>query len=255
MTTSCPHSTDKDVFFSERKTDARLPGIRYYGEPEVCLALVDISRVQAMHERDARLLRIWLSEKERDYIRKFRFPKRYYEWLCGRIAGKAALLYHADLLQKQWKPDVITILADDYGRPRFMRPHDICKRQLSISHSNCYAVSMTARKSCGVDIQQIESRICALGDRFASEREIHMARQVLSGSLKEGLTLIWAVKEALKKNCLYDRPGLFEAIRIERIHPETMQGWTLYCRVTNDNRLRSVRAVCINEYMLAWCEG
>ncbi len=243
-----------DDFFSEGKAVPGPLGIRYHDAPGGCIALVDISRVQAMHERDDRLLLTWLSDKERDYIRKFRFPKRYYEWLCGRIAGKAALLHHAALLQEQWEPAAITILADDHGRPRFTRPHDICKWQLSISHSNCYAVAMTTLKSCGVDIQLIESRIAKLGDHIGTEREIKMATETF-GSLWEGLTLIWAVKEALKKNCLYDRPGLFEAIRIERIHPETMQGWTLYCRVTDDNRLRDVRAVCIDDYMLAWCLG
>ena len=252
MTTTCLQDKNMSGFFSGRLMGKDSLTIRFYDGAGFCIALVDITQVRELLNRDNGLVLDWLSEEEQKHISKYRFPKRYGEWLSGRIAAKAALLHDRIFLQGNYDPTDITVLGDDHGRPMLMRPQVVRMPQLSISHSGRYGVAMVSFQGCGVDIQKIESRIAKLGDHIGTEQEIQMAVQVLSGSLEEGLTLLWAAKETIKKCCLYDRPGLFTATVIERIFRKRPGRWVLNCRIAGDSR-QEVQVTLLGGYMLAWC--
>ncbi len=252
MTTTCPQDKNMDGFFSGRVMGKDTLTIRFYDGAGFCIALVDIAQVRELLSRDNGLLLDWLSEEEKKHIGKYRFPKRSSEWLSGRIAAKAALLREKDFLQEKYEPGEMTILADEHGRPIIMRPQTVHVVQLSISHGDRYGVAMVSFQDCGVDIQKIESRIAKLGDHIGTQQEIRMAAQVLFGPPEEGLTLLWAAKEAVKKCCLYDRPGLFTATVIERIFRKRPGRWVLNCRIAGDSR-QEVQVTLLGGYMLAWC--
>ena len=226
--------------------------VRFHDGAGFCIAVVDITQVRELLRGNNDLLCDWLSEEEQKHISRYRFPKRVSEWLSGRIAAKAALLRGQTFLQGKCEPDGITILADEHGRPIIIRPQAVHVVQLSISHSYRYGVAMISFQGCGVDIQKIESRIAKLGDHIGTEREIRMATKAV-GSLQEGLTLLWAAKEAIKKCCLYDRPGLCRASIVERIYPKEGNGRRLVCRLADGGLHQEVRAAFVGGYMLAWC--
>ncbi len=251
MTTTCPQDKNMDGFFSGQLREKGTLTIRFHDATGFCIALVDITQVRELFGEDNGLLLDWLSEEEQKYVSRYRFPKRSSEWLSGRIAAKAALLRDSDLLQEKYEPGEITILADEHGRPIIIRPQSVQMVQLSISHSHRYGVAMISSHGCGIDIQRIESRIAHLGDHIGTEQEIQMATKTV-GSLLEGLTLLWAAKEAIKKCCLYDRPGLFTATVIERIFRKRLGRWVLICRIAGDYR-QEVEVTLLGGYMLAWC--
>jgi len=239
-------------FFSGLLRQKDTLSVRFHDGAGFCIAVVDITQVRELLRGDNDLLRDWLSEEEQKHISRYRFPKRASEWLSGRIASKAALLRRQTFLQGKCEPGAITILADGHGRPIIIRPQTVHMVQLSISHSGRYGVGMVSFHGCGVDVQRIESRIAKLGDHIGTEREIRMATKAV-GSLLEGLTLLWAAKEALKKCYLPDRPGLFKAFVVERIYPEEGSGWRLMCNLIESGLPLEVRVVQMDGYMLAWC--
>ncbi len=252
MTTTCPQGKDMDVFFSGRPGERNPFPIRFYDGAGFRIALVEIPQIRELYDQDSGCVLARLSEDEKEYISRFRFPKRYSEWLGGRIAAKAALLRDQNFLQEKYDPCEITILADTHGQPVIMQPQSVQMAQISISHSGRYGVGMASFCGCGVDIQRIESRIAKLGDHIGTEWEIRMATAAV-GSLQEGLTLLWAAKEALKKCRLYDRPGLFRASLVERICPEKGNGRRILCQLFESGRRQDVRVAHVGNYMIAWC--
>ncbi len=252
MTTTCPQGKDMEVFFSGRPGERDPLPAHFYDGAGFRIALVEIPKIRELYDQDSGCVLAWLSEDEQEYISRFRFPKRYSEWLGGRVAVKAALLRDRTFLQEKCDLCEITVLADTHGRPVIMQPQSVKMARISISHSGRYGVGMASFCGCGVDIQQIESRIAKLGDHIGTEREIRMATEAV-GSLQEGLTLLWAAKEAVKKCCLYDRPGLFRASLVERICPKKGNGRKILCRLVESGRRQNVQVAHVGDYMLAWC--
>ena len=229
--------------------------LRYRNEENECLTLVDTSQVSDLLSREQQALLSWLSDEEQQYLAHFRFPKRYNEWLSGRIAAKCCLLQS---LKKHalFRPGACSILPDSHGRPVLSGPETAASMKLSISHSHQYAVAMTADSACGIDIQHIGTRILKVRDRIATAEELALADSLQAGSREAGLTLLWVVKEAVKKHRLSEQAGIFEAIALERVTPgHTKNSWQAQCRLTENKRSQSVRIVHLNNYMMAWCLG
>lgn len=230
--------------------------LRCHRETGFCLVLVDISQVAAHLTDDKSLLLSWLSRKEKEYCKKFRFPKRHHEWLSGRIAAKYCLMRHNQQVSLRCTPRDFSILPDFHGRPICFPPPGRKAANITISHSRGYAVAMAADRPCGVDIQHIGTQILKVRDRIATTDEITLAKRHVPGDPEAALTLLWSTKEAVKKHRLPEYPGLFEAIFVERIIPgKNNQTWTLECRLTTDNKKQIVLAVHLDQYMLAWCRG
>jgi 4'-phosphopantetheinyl transferase EntD len=186
------------------------------------IALVDLDLLQ---EEVAETL---LSDAEQDYAQRFRHPKRRREWLGGRMAAKAALL----TLREPGEFQRLTVLPNEHGRPTVS---GLTERglSLSITHSGRYAAALAARgMSCGLDLQKISDSLPALTDYFASPAELRLlADQLDIGSHEARLTMLWTMKEAVKKSMFSDQPAIFSGIALERITVAQEQAWILDCVV------------------------
>ena len=187
----------------------------------------------------------WLSPEEQTYLGRFRLAKRRTEWIGGRIAAKVCLVHG----RPDTAPERITILPDDHGRPLVPATPASLPRFLSISHSHGLAVALAARVPCGIDLQLVTPGIVKLRERITPTPELDRVATRVAATDQELLTLIWSVKEAVKKQWLADRPGLLEATTITDVRPGTGH-WLLTCRVSGRNQ--EVRARCMEGYVLAW---
>lgn len=244
-----------DFFNCQHKHDSSLL-LRYRIEPYGCLAVVDTTQISDLLIPEQQKMLSWLNNEEKQYLHRFRFPKRYNEWLSGRIAAKCCLLQALQPAHSQQHPREFSILPDTHGRPVLSsRPTDNVAN-ISISHSHRYAVAMSADRACGIDIQRISSQILRVQDRIASTREIELVKNLQPGDEEVGLTLLWTVKEAVKKHRLPDQPGIFQAVTIEQINPESKKNsWRAHYCLIGDKQSQPVHIVRLNSYMMAWCQG
>ncbi|MCW5200503.1 hypothetical protein VU07_01615 [Desulfobulbus sp. F4] len=176
-----------------------------------------------------------LSEEERRYFERFHYPKRRLEWLGGRIAAKIALLSLLDAEDFRRQTQWLTILPDKYGKPTVSGRAAKKELSLSISHSGKYAVALTVQGiSCGIDLQEISDKLPSLTDYFASRTELELLTGLPEiGSYETSLTMLWAVKEAVKKSVLADQPTSFSGIAVEKVAAIKTGAWQFSCSVQN----------------------
>ncbi len=160
-----------------------------------------------------------LSKQELDYFQRFHHAKRRREWLGGRIAAKLALLNQSDAEKLRQHSQHLTVLPNEYGKPIVIGPAGERNMLLSISHSGGYAVALTTQgKSCGIDLQKISGKLPLLTDYFASTNELDLLDKWPDiGDHETRLTMLWAMKEAVKKSALSDVPTSFSAIELTKI--------------------------------------
>ena len=251
MTTTCRHDCSSREIFPDREELLSVP-VRTARVPNACLALVTIAGMEALAGNAARLAELF-SPVEVQHIRGFRFAKRRHEWMAGRVAAKAAARSFLGSDRHLPAPSGMTLLADAHGRPepgpgwpaRIGRP--------SISHSHAHCVAMVSAGACGVDLQRIEERIIGLEKRIIrSVEQKELARQA-GLDRAAALTLAWSAKEAVKKMALGDRPGLFEAIVVDRVTPVDGRRWRLRCYLAETGQALAVEAFFMERYILAWC--
>lgn len=131
-----------------------------------------------------------LSERERSYFEKLRFPKRRTEWLGGRFALKKAI---CGLLPIS-RLDLIEVLPTEGGKPCLSVKGEKSSLAFSISHSHGFAVAAVSQDDdyIGIDLEKIEHRIEAWAQDFFHPSE-------LSAREDKALTALWTQKEALVK--------------------------------------------------------
>lgn len=192
---------------------------RLRAEEERCAVLVDLEQLR--EEAAARLL----SEAEQDFFRQLRHPKRRSEWLGGRIAAKAALLNLPEDAAFAAQARRLTILPDAQGRPTVSGGQD--NFALSITHSGSYAAALAAQgRHCGIDLQVISAKLPLLTKYFAAAAELELlAGQPELGSEAAALTMLWAVKEAVKKSLPHDQPGMFAGITADSVAAAGDRAW------------------------------
>jgi phosphopantetheinyl transferase len=196
-----------------------------------CVALIDLGQVEdILEQEDLRLPKQVLSGPELSYFKRFSYPKRRREWLGGRIAAKAAMLEVSRPDRMHGRLQQLSILPDDHGRPVADRMEDI---SISISHSGRFAVGLAVKGgACGIDLQQISSKLPGLTDRFASAHELTiLAKLPVHGDQTTRLTMLWAAKEALKKSLLHDQPAIFSGIEVRRIKIIQEHAYRFCCTV------------------------
>lgn len=89
-----------------------------------------------------------------------------------------------------------SITYDKFGKPMLSNGVEI-----SISHAGDYAViALNSTKKCGIDIEQISSKVERIKEKFLSLDELEKVTSL------EELTLFWCAKEALYK--LYGKKEL-----------------------------------------------
>ncbi len=145
---------------------------------------------------------------EKQTFHSFRFQKRKTEWLGGRLCAKQSV---TDYIQK-FDSDQIIPSADELiinslenGRP-IIQHHQLAAAvdipDISISHCHRYAMAMASKTFCGIDIQEMRPSLENVQEKFCHSEE----QNLLSGLRFEKdsgplipLTLLWAVKEAVRK--------------------------------------------------------
>jgi len=240
-TNTCPEAAAQPLaaFFPAAFAWGRLRA----GEQE-CAALVDLTELR--DEAAARLL----SEAEREFFQQFRYEKRRREWLGGRIAAKAALLKQPDAAAFEAQARQLTILPDAQGRPTVSGGAD--GLALSITHSGRYAAALAMQgRHCGIDLQIISAKLLGMTKYFAAaaELELLLAKQAEIGGEAAALTLLWAVKEAVKKSLAQNQPGMFAGITVSRITADSRGGWRFDCGA------QSAMVYAFPPYVLAFASG
>ena len=178
----------------------------------------------------------------------------------GRLAVKLALMarcYRDGFCRPL--PGDLTILPDAQGRPQLTGNLPLSPIHLSISHSRNYGAALVSREgACGVDIEQIHSRILRIGHRFCDRRERKILTS-LPGSTDwmSRLTLLWSAKEAVKKQISGIQPGLFSGIRLLTAEPTAgHRCWLLQCSVPGETEaLARVQIRIRGRYCLAHTNG
>ncbi len=188
-----------------------------------CAALVDLT---GLDDEEAEHL---LSDAEQEFFQQLRHPKRRREWLGGRIAAKAALLNLPEDAAFAAQARRLTILPDAQGRPKVSGGAD--SLTLSITHSGRYAAALAAPgRHCGIDLQIISAKLPLLTKYFAAAAELELlAGQPDIGEEAAALTMLWAVKEAVKKSLAQDQPGMFAGIAAEGIAAAGGSSWHFDC--------------------------
>ncbi|MGR0481489.1 MAG: 4'-phosphopantetheinyl transferase family protein [Candidatus Electronema sp. V4] len=215
---------------------------RLRSEAQDCAALVDLTE---LHDEDAARQ---LSDAEQEFFQQLRHPKRRREWLGGRIAAKAALLNLPEDAAFAAQARRLTILPDAQGRPTVSGGAD--NFTLSITHSGRYAAALAVQgRHCGIDLQVISAKLPLLTKYFAAAAELELlAEQLELGSETAALTMLWAVKEAVKKS-LPQQPGMFAGIAAEGIAAAGDRAWRFQCGA------QAATAYVFPPYVLALTSG
>ena len=147
----------------------------------------------------------------------FRLPKRRLEWLGGRIAAKDAAmrwqgLVAADCDWQQWQ---LAVLPS--GRPEFAAGVTPLP-EMSISHSDGQAVAVAMGNRCGIDIQYHRDAVVRVISRFAQPGEVDLLAANF-GELPEvaRLTMLWSVKEAIRKAVQVEPLPAFEEMELAAV--------------------------------------
>ncbi len=148
----------------------------------------------------------WFTPQEREQLQEYRFAKRQKEWLAGRICTKLAVndyfhTYHPD--KKALLRGDIHIENLESGRPSLVnsiKGTHIIEPDISISHSQDYALALACKSSCGIDIQHCSEQLLRVKSRFCTDNEERLLRSLseVKNTLMH-LTFLWAAKEAIKK--------------------------------------------------------
>lgn len=141
----------------------------------------------------------YLCVGELAHWRGFTLPKRRLEWLGGRIAAKDAAMRFCGLVgpERDWQQWQLAVLPS--GRPELVAGAMVLP-EISISHSAGQAVAMATADRCGIDIQQQSASVVRVKSRFCTVAEEERLLASL-GEVEEvcRLTLLWSVKEAIRK--------------------------------------------------------
>ncbi len=247
---------DISSFFPSQQSYNNLP-FRLYQEEGKARSLVDLALIeQAIEQNEPQLLQQLLSPAEQKYFQRFKYMKRKKEWLGGRLAVKAALLSplpaHAQILTS------ITVLPNKHGRP-CLEQLPIClaaqesKPVISISHSDDFAVALAQPTgTCGLDLQKISTKLAGLTSHFATDAELLLLAEQAGCDVDTRLTMLWTVKEALKKALLHDQSVIFSETELHELTRLNESVWRVTCAV--QEKRQSVLVHCLPPYILSITE-
>lgn len=248
-------------FFPARQNFADLP-LALRQEKRQSISLIDLDLIeQALQSDEALFLQKLLSASEQDYFQRFKYIKRKKEWLGGRITAKAALLALVDTsadVSSDWTPCSISILPNTHGRPGIEEfPINLSAQggrlNISLSHSDHFAVALArAESSCGIDLQSISTKLAELTDHFATNAELRLLAEQAGCDEDTRLTMLWTVKEALKKAFLHDQAVIFSETELREINLISDSLRSFSCTVQGQRRTVSVHL--LPPYVLSMTE-
>lgn len=222
------------------------------------LARVDIPLLQQHLEEKEGRAETYLVKEENSQFSRFKYPKRRYEWLGGRIAAKYAAIQlssptRTELTKNEWQS--LKISQNNQGKPSLCslenRPN---LPHVSISHSKGVAVGLASYSPCGVDIQEITAALERVEKRFVTQEEKDLLSAYNHAKVKRSdLGVIWSAKEAIKKaSPLQPLPGFLE-ISLQELRGENgHQLGLLFKRDKNKIKLHHrVFAIIYDKFSLA----
>ncbi len=106
--------------------------------------IVELSRFEGSNH--AKLVERILSEKEKAIYHTFTSRKRQVEFLAGRFAAKEAFTKAHRGFEEHINFSDVSVLYDEYGAPIVESPFSTGVVQISIAHSDHYAVAMCTVK-------------------------------------------------------------------------------------------------------------
>lgn len=221
------------------------------------IALADLSLLDDLHPEEElpALYAEKLSTAEMHKLTNFSYKKRYAEWLGGRLAAKYGLeLFRKKTKQTPLAPNTVSILADEHGRP-YLETEFSTPLSISISHSKGYAAAyVSPKQSCGIDIQQVTSKMLNVAEKFTTETEKSLFRDSENHLLT--LTIIWVAKEAVKKSLLHDQPITFKGTKVVKVETTGAGAWKMHCDVTgNCHSSTTVKIATFNDFVIGCTEG
>ncbi len=136
-----------------------------------------------------------LSPAEQAMFMTLTIKRRRRDWLCGRLAAKAAAarwLTQHDLVSLP--VSAIEILNDETGQPFLQLPTPLSQRaHISISHCALGGLAAAHGSRVGIDWEPVAKRAPEVLDHFVCKSEAEQAHS------PEGQTSLWTVKEAVLK--------------------------------------------------------
>lgn len=222
--------------------------------------LINLNQIEQVAEQnEPQLLQQVLSTAEQSYFQRFKYMKRKKEWLGGRIAAKAALLSCCSFSDQALLTS-ITILPNKHGRP-LIKEVPACLSALqaepviSLSHSDDFAVALVrtnSQASCGVDLQKISTKLAGLTSHFTTDTELQLLAEQAGCDEDTRLTMLWTVKESLKKALLHDQPVIFSETELQEITRLKGYVWRFTCTV--QKKSQSVLVHLLPPYILSITE-
>lgn len=201
------------------------------------LVLINLDKLQQQLASGDFVPAEYLGQDELATFRQFKYQKRQFEWLGGRLAAKHSVLrLHGQELSARamckWE-----ICADEHGKPFFKSLRGNQQPALSISHSHGLALALTLNeKGCGVDIQKISEATVRVKEKFCSQTEERLISYLglPDNNPAIALTLLWAAKEALRKaRGGHPLTGFTAMKMIETVRANT-NSWLLTMMINNE---------------------
>jgi 4'-phosphopantetheinyl transferase len=143
----------------------------------------------------------WLSEKELDFLRRMKFPKRKSDWRLGRWTAKQATAAYLKLHSHAQALKGIEIIAAPSGAPEVL----LCGQQvpvtISLSHRAGMAMCVvtSSENQVGCDVEVIETHSDAFVADYFTNREQALVK---GAAVKDRLLLValmWSAKESALK--------------------------------------------------------
>lgn len=185
------------------------------------ISMMDIGEITLnLTRKDCFSLEKWLSPAELERLHSLKFQKRKHEWLSGRLCAKTAITDFRTLQAKD-KLLLNQIVIDNgpSGRPYISLPKSVVGGEscdISISHSNRYALAIAADTACGIDVQEPKHTLSRVKERFCLDKEeLFFDKSTLQGGEMGPLTLLWAAKESIRK--AYSNHFIPEFLQLETI--------------------------------------
>lgn len=174
----------------------------------------------------------WLSPEEEEIFQAFTMQKRKNEWLAGRVCTKVAVRDFLSITNINLPCNQIIIDNAASGRPRVVLPghkNFEGKFDLSISHSARYAIALIAGATCGIDIQEARQTLVRIKEKFClPEEEVLLTKTLRKKDNIAHLTLLWSVKEAVRKAFSNDFVPEFLKLKVVKIETAGKQLWRMH---------------------------
>jgi len=144
------------------------------------------------------------SEIEKEKFDKIKIERRKIEYLATRLLLE-------NLLDK--KPEIIYL---ESGKPELKN----IQKNISISHSSNFVVTLVSEKNIGIDIENTQRDIKKIASRFLCEEELNYIQKMADP--QTATILYWSAKEAIFKCTDEDRILFSKQIFIQPFKIETM---------------------------------